>query len=37
VRLRSGTDVSGHALDCGHTLQEERPDLVLAALADFLG
>ncbi|GJD99023.1 alpha/beta fold hydrolase [Methylobacterium isbiliense] len=31
------TDVSGHALDCGHTLQEERPDLVLAALADFLG
>ncbi|AWN42903.1 alpha/beta fold hydrolase [Methylobacterium durans] len=30
------TDVRGHALDCGHTLQEERPDLVLAALGDFL-
>lgn len=29
-------DVQGHALDCGHTLQEERPDLVLAALANFL-
>ncbi|WP_132253899.1 alpha/beta fold hydrolase [Methylobacterium segetis] len=29
-------DVRGHALDCGHTLQEERPDLVLAALAEFL-
>ncbi|MEA1834866.1 alpha/beta hydrolase [Methylobacterium durans] len=31
------TDVRGHALDCGHTLQEERADLVLAALGDFLG
>ncbi|MDR7037487.1 haloacetate dehalogenase [Methylobacterium sp. BE186] len=29
-------DVRGRALDCGHTLQEERPDLVLAALAEFL-
>ena len=29
-------DVRGFALDCGHTLQEERPDLVLAALRDFL-
>ena len=29
-------DVRGHALDCGHILQAERPDLVLAALADFL-
>ncbi|CAM2789869.1 Fluoroacetate dehalogenase [Methylobacterium mesophilicum] len=29
-------DVQGHALDCGHTLQEERPDLVLTALASFL-
>ena len=29
-------DVQGHALDCGHTLQEERPDLVLAALVSFL-
>jgi haloacetate dehalogenase len=29
-------DVRGLALDCGHTLQEERPDLVLAALHDFL-
>ncbi|AWI90444.1 hydrolase [Methylobacterium sp. DM1] len=29
-------DVRGFALDCGHTLQEERPDLVLAALCDFL-
>lgn len=31
------TDVSGRALDCGHTLQEERPDAVLAELAAFLG
>ncbi len=29
-------DVRGYGLDCGHTLQEERPDLVLAALEDFL-
>ena len=29
-------DVSGRALDCGHTLQEERPDDVLAALLPFL-
>lgn len=29
-------DVRGFALDCGHTLQEERPDLVLTALRDFL-
>ena len=25
------TDVSGRALDCGHTLQEEAPDAVLDA------
>ncbi len=30
------TDVSGWALDCGHTLQEERPDDVLAELTRFL-
>ncbi|AWN48913.1 hydrolase [Methylobacterium terrae] len=30
-------DVRGRALDCGHTLQEERPDEVSAALLDFLG
>jgi haloacetate dehalogenase len=29
-------DVRGHALDCGHTLQEEAPDEVLAALLSFL-
>ncbi|WP_243956711.1 alpha/beta fold hydrolase [Methylobacterium sp. J-067] len=29
-------DVSGRALDCGHTLQEERPDDVLAELTQFL-
>ncbi len=29
-------DVQGHALDCGHTLQEEAPDAVLAALLPFL-
>lgn len=29
-------DVSGRALDCGHTLQEERPDEVLAELTRFL-
>ncbi|MBN4095980.1 alpha/beta hydrolase [Methylobacterium sp. OT2] len=30
------SDVSGRALDCGHTLQEERPNEVLAELARFL-
>ncbi|WP_375463304.1 alpha/beta fold hydrolase [uncultured Methylobacterium sp.] len=30
------TDVSGHALACGHTLQEEAPEETLAALLDFL-
>ncbi|GLS43322.1 alpha/beta fold hydrolase [Methylobacterium brachythecii] len=30
-------DVSGRALDCGHTLQEERPEEVLAELRAFLG
>ena len=29
--------VSGQALDCGHTLQEEAPDAVLAELTRFLG
>ena len=29
-------DVRGRALDCGHTLQEERPDEVLAELMAFL-
>ncbi|MEA1652776.1 alpha/beta hydrolase [Nitrospirillum sp. BR 11164] len=28
-------DVRGRPLDCGHTLQEERPDEVLAAFLDF--
>ncbi|MEL6064903.1 MULTISPECIES: alpha/beta fold hydrolase [unclassified Methylobacterium] len=31
------TDVSGRALDCGHTLQEERPEEVFSELAAFLG
>ncbi|WP_044559963.1 alpha/beta fold hydrolase [Azospirillum sp. B4] len=31
------TDVRGQALDCGHTLQEEKPDAVLAAFLDFFG
>lgn len=30
------TDVRGHALDCGHTLQEELPEETLKALLDFL-
>ena len=30
-------DVRGRALDCGHTLQEERPDEVLKDLLAFLG
>ncbi len=30
------TDVSGRALECGHTLQEERPEEVLAELMRFL-
>ena len=29
-------DVTGQALDCGHTLQEEAPDEVLTALLPFL-
>ena len=29
-------DVRGHALDCGHTLQEEAPAETLAALLEFL-
>jgi haloacetate dehalogenase len=29
-------NVSGHALDCGHYLAEERPDEVLAEMLDFL-
>ncbi|MBO1074248.1 alpha/beta fold hydrolase [Roseomonas marmotae] len=30
------TDVRGQALDCGHTLQEERPEDVLRLLLEFL-
>ncbi len=30
-------DVRGRALECGHTLQEERPDEVLTELDAFLG
>jgi haloacetate dehalogenase len=30
-------NVSGRALDCGHTLQEERPDETAAELLNFLG
>lgn len=30
------SDVRGRALDCGHTLQEEAPDEVLAELLEFL-
>ena len=30
------TDVQGHALDCGHSPQEEVPDALLAALDTFL-
>jgi haloacetate dehalogenase len=31
------TNVRGHALPCGHTLQEERPEETAAALIEFLG
>ena len=31
------TAVSGRALDCGHTLQEERMEEVFSALSAFLG
>lgn len=37
VWREKATDVSGRALDCGHNLQEERPDDVLAELGRFLG
>ena len=30
-------NVQGHALDCGHAIQEERPAEVLDALTEFLG
>ena len=30
-------DVSGHALDCGHYVAEERPDEVLAEMLGFFG
>jgi len=30
------TDVHGRGLDCGHTLQEERPDELLDELLRFL-
>lgn len=29
-------DLRGHAIDCGHSPQEEAPDALLAALQDFL-
>jgi haloacetate dehalogenase len=29
-------DVRGHAIDCGHSPQEEAPEALLAALSDFL-
>ncbi|WP_267427841.1 alpha/beta hydrolase [Methylobacterium sp. GC_Met_2] len=31
------TDVSGRALECGHTLQEERPEEVFREVSAFLG
>jgi haloacetate dehalogenase len=30
------SDVCGHAIDCGHSPQEEAPDALMAALDDFL-
>jgi len=33
---RDASDVRGEALDCGHTLQEEAPGALLAALLPFL-
>ena len=30
-------DVRGHALPCGHALQEERPEETAEALIEFLG
>ncbi len=30
------SDVSGHSLDCGHSLQEERPDELFTSLLAFL-
>jgi haloacetate dehalogenase len=34
-RAKSSSTVSGHALDCGHFLPEEKPDEVLAELRRF--
>ncbi|WP_010219931.1 alpha/beta fold hydrolase [Sphingomonas sp. PAMC 26621] len=31
-----GSDVSGHAIECGHSPQEEAPDALIAALMQFL-
>jgi haloacetate dehalogenase len=33
---QAARDVTGHALDCGHFLAEERPEQTAAALLDFL-
>jgi haloacetate dehalogenase len=35
IWTRRGSDVRGHAIDCGHFLPEERPDEVARELRDF--
>jgi len=36
-RAKATSTVTGHSLDCGHFLQEERPDEVLEELQQFFG
>jgi haloacetate dehalogenase len=36
-RAKATSTVTGHSLDCGHFLQEERPDETLDELQRFFG
>jgi haloacetate dehalogenase len=36
-RAKASSTVTGHSLDCGHFLQEERPEETLEELQNFFG